>query len=64
MQIIKEGNKKQILEIKSFVCSNCGCEFTAVRGEYKYNFDQREGTGWYECKCPMEFCNHIVTKNE
>lgn len=50
MIIKKWGIKKK--EVVRFVCEYCECEFFAERGEYKYEFCQREDEYWYTVVCP------------
>ena len=60
MKIIRKGDLNRLKEIRQFECSACGCVFEAERGEYKYDYSQREDYGWYEIQCPT--CTRWVTQ--
>ena len=47
MKILKQGKSKKVFE--------------ADNTEYKYQFSQREGTEWWECKCPN--CGKLTNKS-
>ena len=55
MKIIREGNLALLLRNIVFLCLHCGCEFEAIRGEYKE--DQRDGP---YCQCPC--CGNYTSK--
>ena len=66
MKIIKQGKSQDevnriIKQVRQFECSICGCVFEADDTEYKYQFSQREGTEWWECKCPN--CGKLTNKS-
>lgn len=56
MIITKNGNLEEAQKDRDFVCSVCGCEFTATYQEYKY-IDEVIGTTFW-CKCPT--CAHTI----
>ena len=59
MEIIRPGSTERKDGVYTFACKNCGCVFKANHDEYKYDYSQREGSSWYEIKCP--FCGKHVT---
>ena len=61
MKIIKPGNLNQVRRPMQFKCSNCGCEFEAEQGEYKYGGIQYNITYWV-CNCPT--CGYTVYTEE
>ena len=59
MRIIKEG---QLPETKKhvFTCTNCKCQFEAIRSECTYNDDQRDGA-FLSITCPTTGCHKGCT---
>lgn len=39
-------------------CNECGCEFSFLPEDFKYEEDQRESTGFWRVRCPEAFCGH------
>lgn len=62
MRILKAGDVERLKQIKKFECQACGCVFEADITEYRYQYSQREGEGWYEVKCPT--CDKWVTTSD
>ena len=52
MKIIIPGDLKRLNETRQFKCKACGCVFEADKGEYKFQYSQREDLEWYEIRCP------------
>lgn len=59
MEIIKPGNPQTTLTPKRFICSNCGCIFTADYEEYEYAGMQYYQV-YYKCLCPT-CCKYVYT---
>lgn len=49
MRIIKKGNKDKLKETKHFLCSRCGCEFEADKGEYGVGEQYNEIYFYHSC---------------
>lgn len=62
MRIIKHGDVNRLRQILRFECKSCGCVFEADNTEYKHDFSQREGCGWYTVPCPT--CKKRVTVDD
>jgi Zn finger protein HypA/HybF involved in hydrogenase expression len=60
MKIIKQGNLNIARKPLRFECKNCGTIFEAIKQEYIYCGDQREGDNW-KCECPL--CRGAVYYN-
>lgn len=57
MKIIQKGNLYFTDKPLKFSCKNCHTIFEAIKQEYTYCGDQREGDNW-KCKCPL--CHKTV----
>ena len=55
MKTILEHGKKPST-IKEFICTYCGCVFTADADEYKHNFDRNED--YWSSDCPE--CGNVA----
>lgn len=62
IKILKKGNLNRFNKKLTFSCKDCGCIFTACNTDYKIQYSQREGEGWYEITCP--YCKNWVTLND
>lgn len=62
MKIIQHGNIDRLKKVIEFKCKLCGCVFQAEKGEYKYQYSQRDDASWYEAKCPL--CGYLCIKTE
>lgn len=60
MKIIKKGDLNIAKKPLRFECKNCGTIFEAIKQEYIYCGDQREGDNW-KCECPL--CHGAVYYN-
>ncbi len=56
MKIIKKGNIKKLMKVKTFNCKFCGCLFEADNTEYKIGSQYNEE--YVYCECP--FCHKTV----
>lgn len=57
MKIIKKGDLNIAKKLLRFKGRNCGTIFDAIKEEYIYCGDQREGDNW-KCECPL--CHKTV----
>lgn len=61
MKIIKAGDLSTTLKPKRFICSNCGCVFTADCTEYEYA-GMQYNQPYYKCLCPT-CCKYVYTED-
>jgi hypothetical protein len=60
VEIIRQGNPEKIKETKRFICSWCGCEWKADKGEYKICETYMAKQYYMDCPC----CKKQIVRTE